>query len=262
MKLKLLLIPAVILFLGSQAFGQMPSADAGLPGFSQKKNVNKVNILFGPFYKMAHVSYEKPIGKRFSINTTVKVRPPSKIKASNGVKYDSQTYNPFGNAKLSAAGNITEFRIYSKKKGPLKGFYFGPYLSAMFYKFQTAAFPATFKDDNNVEYKADVTQTFKINLIGGGLQMGAQWMIKDVFVIDWNILGIGFASAKLSGGIEATNTSGNFDFRNYDNDIDKVTLGLDKFLPIKKEVDKTNIGLSVRGFSPIFKTGLFIGLAY
>lgn len=233
------------------------------PSFTEKKNVNKINILTGPIYKFAHVSYEKPIGKRFSINTTVKARPMLGLKKGfSSVSYSGTTYNPFTDAKFGGAGNITEFRIYGKKKGPLKGFYFGPYTSAMFYKFQTGTIPATFHDKNGVEYKGDVKETIKLNFIGGGLQMGAQWLIKDMFVIDWNILGIGFASAKLTGGIEATNTSANFDFRNYEDDLDSVTLGLDKFLPIKKSLEKESVSLSLRAFSPIFKTGLFIGLAY
>lgn len=259
MRLKNLLITALLICPCCLMFSQTEQ-----PDFSKKKNVNKVNILFGPFYKMVHVSYEKPIGKRFSINTTVKARPASLTRLSKlgVIKTDGATYNPFPEMKLSALGNITEFRIYSKKKGPLKGFYFGPYLSGVFYKLQSPAVPVTFKDDNGVEFKGDVSTVVKLNFIGGGLQMGVQGMIKDIFVIDWNILGVGFASVGLKGGIEATNTSANFDFRNYTKDVDGFTYGVENLLPITKTVDKEKVELGVRGFAPIIKTGLYIGIAY
>ena len=129
MKFKTLIIALSTICISTVAFSQ-----PAMPDFSTKKNVNKINILFGPFYKMAHVSYEKPIGKRFSINTTVKARPATSTSLSRFSKVSSSdgSYNPFPKMKLSAVGNVTEFRIYSKKKGALKGFYLSASLATRF----------------------------------------------------------------------------------------------------------------------------------
>jgi len=229
----------------------------------QKKNVSKTVIFPGPFFRMFGVQQEFAFGKRFSTVTTVKAMPPVKAPGGfTGGTYDEETYDPFAGAKLSGFGNVTEFRIYGKKKGMLRGFYFGPYFTGTFYKLQTPSVPAQFKDESGTVYTADVTQTVKVNVVGGGLQIGVQGLIKNLVAIDWTILGIGFGSCGLKGGVEATNTSDNFDFRNYSADVDKTTLGLDKFLPVTKTVEKEKVELGVKAPVPLFRMSLSIGIAY
>lgn len=230
--------------------------------FSQK-NVSKSNLLYGPFFKTYSVIQERAIGSRFSIQTTVKVRPPRGLSpaAQDLFKIDEAPSNPFANSKLSGIGNITEFRIYRQDKA-LRGIYFGVLFSFMHHKLESGVFPGTFHDENNVEYYADLTQAIKINLTGLGIELGLQGLIKDRVCIDWTILSFGYSLLSLTGSIDATNTSANFDFRNYTSDIDKSTFGVEKWLPIKKIVEKETVGFNVKAPWPIIKSTLCIGFAY
>jgi hypothetical protein len=233
---------------------------------SAQKNVSKTGIFPGPLFRMFSTSQERKLGKRITTVTTLKAMPPVKFKGGplSLITHGDQTYNPFANAKLSAVGNITEFRIYKKKeeREAPKGLYFGPYFSYTFFKLNAAAFPAEFQDNNQVTYKADLQEVIKVNVIGGGLQVGVQGLIKNKIAIDWTILGIGFGSLKITGSIDATNTSDNFDFRNYDEDVANTTLGIDKLIPIKKTVEKESVSLSAKAPWLLIKTGLSIGIAY
>ena len=237
---------------------------AGTYTASAQKHITKTNLLFGPFFKTAHVVQEMAIGSRFSVVTTMKLRPATQI--STGLQNllnvnDLEYNNPFASSKLSGVGNISEFRIYFKDE-PMRGFYIGGFTSIMQHKLESDTYPGTFHDNNDVEYKADLKQTVKFRTIGGGFEMGLQGLINDKVCIDWTIVGIGFAMAKLEGGIEATNTSANFDFRNYTEDVDNATFGLEKFLPIGKTVEKESVSFFVRAPWPVFRTTLNIGFAY
>jgi hypothetical protein len=219
----------------------------------------------GPFSRYFGVSQEFKLTERLSVQTMIKFMPATGVSSKySGGSYNGTNYNPFTSAKLSAIGNVTELRIYSKNKGAFRGFYWGPYLSFNAFKFQTNTFRGNFHDNNNVPYSADVSQYMKLSTIGGGLQIGVQGVIKNLVVIDWTILGIGFGSAKLSGGITATNPSTGFDFRNYTDDINNATLGLNS-LPgfnVQKTVDPQKVDLTLKTLTPMLRTTIAIGINY
>ncbi|MDP2385812.1 MAG: hypothetical protein Q8M29_05545 [Bacteroidota bacterium] len=231
---------------------------------SGRKNISKTNLLFGPFFKTVQVIQERKLSKRITTQTIAKTRIPSSFNASRFVKIDANgsSYNPFGSTKLSGIGNITEFRLYGKKKGAFKGFYGGVFFSYMHYKLQSASVRGSFQDDNGVTYEADVSQSIKVNITGGGLHCGVQGLIKDRFCIDWTILGVGVAGLGIKGSIDATNTSDNFDFRNYKDDVDDMTFGMEKILPIKKTVERESVSLGVKAPWVLFRMGLSVGFAY
>jgi hypothetical protein len=229
---------------------------------SEKKYISKITLLPGPLNRVFSVGQEMVLTDRLTLNTTVKTMPPTKFKFPNTIKYGDGTYDPFSNAKLFGIGNTTELRIYGKEKQSFKGFYWGPYLNFMYYKLEAGPFAATFHDENKVAYNADVVQFVKVSTGGGGLQIGVQGLIKDVVAIDWTILGIGFNMLSVTGGIEATNTSGNFNFNNYSEDIKAATLNAEKFLPLTKTVEPTKVELGLKAPIPHFKTSINIGIAY
>ncbi|HLP11343.1 MAG TPA: DUF3575 domain-containing protein [Flavobacteriales bacterium] len=229
-----------------------------------QKNITKTNILFGPLYRTAHVGQERLLFGKISVNTIVKIMAPLTVPKilTNKFEVDGLEENPFLSSKLTAIGNITQFRYYRKEN--MRGLYIGVFGQYMQYKVESGTFKGTFHDEFNVEYKADLKQVFKYGLGGGGMLVGVQGIIKNHFVIDWTILSLGFGMGKLSGGIEASNTSANFDFRNYTEDINKYTYGLEdsKFLPVKKDVGQYNMELSAKAPFPIIHTTLNIGFAY
>jgi hypothetical protein len=229
-----------------------------------KRNISKINLLPGPLLHTFGVSQEFKLAERISIQTMVKLYPPMKVsKIPTSGTYDGTTYNPFTSAKLFGIGNITEFRIYGKEKGAFRGFYWGPYFASNLYKFQTSKFHADFTDKKtNTVYSADVSQFMKLTTISGGLEIGVQGIIKNLVVIDWTILGISVGSAKLSGGIEASNASANFDFNNYEDDIKQAALGLDKILPMTRTIQPQKVELGIKTIVPFFRTGIAIGINY
>lgn len=237
----------------------------GGPGLKrERKNISKTNLLFAPLFKTAEVIQERKLSKRITMQTIAKTRIPSSLDGSRfaTVNADGTSYNPFGQAKLSGVGNITEFRLYGKKKGAFKGLYAGLFFSYMHYKLSTQPTAQQFTDDQGVVYKGDVSYAIKINNTGGGIEWGVQGLIKDMICIDWTIIGLGMSSLGVQGSIDATNTSENFDFRNYGSDLDKVTLGADKLVPFRKSINKTSMSLGAKAPFLLFRMGLSIGFAY
>lgn len=231
---------------------------------SAQKNASKINLLPGPAFFMFGVSQEVKIAERLTMQTCVKYMPSVKFPGAKYMEasYKDQTANPFADSKITAFGNVTEFRIYGKEKKAFNGFYWGPYFTANVFKVSSAKYPGEFKDDNGVVYKADLQQVLKLTTIGGGLQIGVQKLIKNVVAIDWTILGIGFGNVGFSGSIEASNTSGNFDFRNYTADVNNATQGFEKVFPVKKTVEAEKVSLGVKVPYPMLRMGLSIGIAY
>jgi hypothetical protein len=230
------------------------------------KNISKTNVLLGPFFKQVYVIQERALSKRISVVTSVRTRIPTSFKGGKFGKINTAghgDYDPFSSMKLSGIGNITEFRLYGKKRGAMHGVYGELFFSYMHYKLQSGTFPATFHDNAGVAYKADVTQTFKLNNTGGGLGFGVQGLfIKDRLCIDWTILRLGVSMLGLSGGIEATNTSDNFDFRNYTDDVNNASFGLEKLKVFKRDIQKESVDMGIKLPFVIVQMGLNIGFGY
>ncbi|MCW3075847.1 MAG: hypothetical protein JWO32_456 [Bacteroidetes bacterium] len=229
-----------------------------------QKNVTKINLLPGPAFFMFGVSQERAIGERTSIQTTFKYMPSVKFPASDylGASYNGQTANPFANSKSTAFGNVTELRIYGKEKKALRGFYWGPYVTVNVFDIKSSPFPGQFKDDNGVTYSGDIQQNLKLTMFGGGLEIGIQKLIKDKIALDWTILGVGLGWVNMQGSIVATNTSSNFDFRNYTKDINSATQGFEQFIPIDKTIEPEKVSMSIKSLAPVLRTGLAIGFGY
>jgi hypothetical protein len=232
--------------------------------FSQMM-VSKSNVVFGPFFKMINTSQEVKVSPRITTQTTVKTRPATELHffGLGQINVDGQNYSPFGKTTLSMVGNVTEMRIYSKKKGAFHGFYFGPYFSYTHFKLKSASIHQIFHDENGVEHAADVSQIIKLNMTGGGFQIGTQGMyFNNHFCIDWTIMGIGFGKLGFEGGIEADNTSDDFDLRNYPNDVANTQMGIEKYFTFKRTIDPKSITIHAGIPFPMFRMGVCIGFGY
>lgn len=229
-----------------------------------QKNATKINLLPGPVFFMFGVSQERALGERKSIQTTFKYMPSVKFPASDylGASYNGQTANPFANSKSTAFGNVTELRVYGKEKKALHGFYWGPYITVNVFDIKSSPFPGQFKDDNGITYKGDIQQNLKLTMLGGGLEIGIQKLFNDKIALDWTILGVGLGWVNMQGSIIATNTSANFDFRNYTKDINSATQGFEQFIPISKTIEPEKVNMSIKALAPVLRTGLAIGLSY
>lgn len=250
MKLKSTGLLAIFLFSGLLSFAQ--------------KNVTKVNLLPGPAFLMFGVSQERAISERMSLQASVKYMPQVKFQGSDylGASYNGQTANPFANSTNTGMGAVLELRIYGSEKKALRGFYWGPYLTFNTFSIKSSPFPGQFKDDNGVTYSGDIQQTINVNVMGGGVEIGIQKLFGDKIALDWTILGIGLGAVNMNGSIVATNTSSNFDFRNYTNDINKATQGFEQFIPIQRTIEPEKVTMSINSLAPVLRMGLAIGIGY
>ncbi|HTL81810.1 MAG TPA: hypothetical protein VL651_08915 [Bacteroidia bacterium] len=227
--------------------------------------ISKTNALFAPMFKMINTTQEVKLGKRLTTSTTVRTRPASNLNffGLGTINVEGQNYTPFGRSKLSAIGNITELRIYGAKKGAFHGFYFGPYFTYTHYKLTSASIREAFHDANGVEYDGDIQQVIKLNIAGGGIECGTQGVYaKGHFCVDWTILGMGFGTLGFQGGIEASNTSENFDLRNYPDDVANTKMGIEKYFTFKRTIDATSVTIGAKIPFIVFRTGLSFGFGY
>lgn len=230
-----------------------------------QRTITKSNALFSPFFKTICTIQEVKVAPRLTIETTVKTRPATKFKlfGLGNVNIEGVDYQPFGNTRLSAVGNVTEFRVYGKDKGAYHGFYYGPFFSYTHYKLESASVKGEFHDANGVTYYGDVSQVVKLNVTGGGFQIGTQGMyLKNHLCIDWTIIGVGFGVLGFKGGMEANNTSENFDFRNYPDDVANMKMGIEKVFHFKRDIEPTSVTIGARIPWMLMRMGVSIGFGY
>lgn len=152
---------------------------------TEKKNIVKINL---PALVIRNISlqYERKVGKRTSVAVNVHTIPFGKLPLQSTFKnLDDNGDVQFDKFQLGSFGIVPEFRYYVGKKGALRGFYFGPFLSYSNYKM-----------DLPIDYN-NKTGVFngKLNAITGGLQLGAQFRLSKSLTLDWWILGPNYGSA-------------------------------------------------------------------
>jgi hypothetical protein len=86
--------------------------------------------------------------------------------------------------------------------------------------------------------------------------------LKNKLCIDWTIIGIGMGVLGFQGGFEANNTSDNFDFRNYPDDVANTKLGIEKVFHFKRTIDPTSVTIGAKIPWPMMRMGLCIGFGY
>ncbi len=239
-------------------------AGCSITGLSQR-TITKTNLVFGPFLKTIHTIQEVKIAPRLTIQTTVKTRPATSFDLFNlgTINMEGTAYEHFGKTKLSAVGNVTEFRVYGKEKGAFHGFYFGPYFSYTHYRLQSASFRGEFHDASDAAYYGDISHSVRLNSTGGGFQIGTQGMyLKNKLCIDWTIIGVGIGMLGFKGTIDAENTSANFDFRNYTADANKVEMGIEKLFNFKRTIDPASIAIGAKIPFPMMRMGVSMGFGY
>lgn len=214
------------------------------------------NFLFG-------IAQERALNSRLSIQTAFKFsKKDIDISDFSSASYADTSYNPFNNSTFSSWTNVTELRIYGKDK-VLKGFYFGPYLNYASRKVNTDPDFVSFTDEFGEVFFGDVQQIIGLSNIGLGFQIGTQKVWDGGMVLDWTILGVGFNSYKASLKYDVTNTSGNFDFRDYTTDIEKAVLDIEEFgADVKYDVQKESVEASISRPFVHFRMALSIGFAY
>lgn len=155
------------------------------------KNVVKLNPLGVIGYRNIPIYYERAIYGPVAISAGFGYKLPTKVGGAYGRAIKAAVTNLGGTAdfgRITGFSLTPEIKFYLSERGAPRGFYIGPYFRYSRYRLGMSA-SGTDPIDNTF-YMADVAMQYKT--IGGGIQMGAQWIINDGFTIDWFFFGPGF----------------------------------------------------------------------
>ncbi len=167
------------------------------PVLSDRRNLVKLNLPNLAFGNLT-LNYERLLSARNSVALNLGyIRPQKPISlVSDFIEADELNLGEF-----SGLTATLEYRIYGKKKGAGRGFYYAPYLRYATHK---------------LGYQSDIDGNFanadiQLSAVGLGAQIGAQWLIKDRVVIDWGILGLAAQWYTFKSTFTAVDEEINFD---------------------------------------------------
>jgi hypothetical protein len=220
-------------------------------------------------------SQERKLNERMSLQATFRYLPTKTngiLDSITTVEYNDEDYNPWGEPTFSGMGAFFDLKIYGKERGAMKGFYWGPYLHTMTYQLQSKRDYLEDYNSNGVLFYGEAQTRYKMSNLGVGIQIGTQKIWDNGLTLDWTILGIGLNGVLVSAEIDVENTSGNFDFRDYEEDI---TNDADFFISNPSiEIEKESVKFSSKRYFTVsefseealpfinFRMGLSLGFGY
>jgi hypothetical protein len=220
-------------------------------------------------------SQERKLNDRMSLQATFRYLPTKTngiLDSITTVEYNNEDYNPWGDPTFSGLGAFLDLKIYGEEKGAMTGFYWGPYLHTMTYKLQSKRDYLEGFDGNGMLYYGEAQTRYKMSNLGIGIQIGTQKIWDNGLTLDWTILGIGLNGVLVSAEIDVENTSGNFDFRDYEEDINNDA---DFFINNPSiEIERESVKFSSKRYFNIsefseenlpfinFRMGLSLGFGY
>lgn len=230
-------------------------------GAMAQKNIVKYNPFGTILYKTVPLSYERVLAEKLSVSLGVGVRIPSYIGGKAGeFLSDTASFGSsgFGIDKLKGYFFTPEIKFYPGKKGHGKGFYLGPYYRySKYWTGMSASYVD--KDGFNYDFDADIA----IKTSGIGLQLGAQWLIKDKFAIDFYFLGPRYEMKKIIAYVESDDVN-NWDQLavSFEDDINNTISEYPMLGKFSAEAGSDNVKLSMP-FSIInYRFGLSFGYAF
>ena len=161
------------------------------------QNVVKYNLLGTIAYRNIPLYFERAIYGPVAISAGFAYKIPTKAGGVYGTAIKNIVESVGGEAdfgKIKGFSVTPELKFYFSEKGAPKGFYIAPYFRYSRYRLNMSASGTNPTD--KVYYDADVA--FQYESIGGGVQLGVQWLINDIFAIDWFFFGPGYINHNLS----------------------------------------------------------------
>ena len=220
-------------------------------------------------------SQERKLNERMSLQATFRYLPTKTngiLDSITTVEYNDEDYKPWGAPTFSGLGAFFDLKIYGKEEGAMMGFYWGPYLHTMTYKLQSKRDYLEEYNSNGILFYGEAQTRYKMSNLGVGIQIGTQKIWDNGLTLDWTILGIGLNGVLVSAEIDVENTSGNFDFRDYEDDI---TNDADFFISNPSiEIEKESVKFSSKRYFTMsefsketlpfinFRMGLSLGFGY
>lgn len=160
-----------------------------ISAFSQE-NIIKISP-FDLTYGRYNIQYERLLTEYTSASVSASYIRPNLFGLEDIIN-DFFLIDILEGTSLNGAALHFDYRIYSRKQTGSRGFYIATYLRYATIGFKTnVVIPDVQLTPEEKQSLSDIKTGFSINRFGYGLKFGAQWIIKDVFSIDWNFAGIG-----------------------------------------------------------------------
>lgn len=216
---------------------------------------NRIKIgVMGFTYGNYNLKYERTVAPDITLQLQIGLRPVGQSWIVNSLAnvLDINNFNEDNfKSRLRFLSVIPEFRYYINGLENQKGFYVGANL-----EYSRFGLGGEYTDEFKYETGA-IMHTY-----GAGINMGVQWIVNERFVIDWFILGIGFAFNSFTFYYETDDPD--YNVTDTINEINETTGNIpfvDKILPIS--TDGNRLEANIPGFSFIrMRTGLSFGYAF
>lgn len=191
----------IALTFSGAAFAQKRRT-SGPPKEKTAMNAVKLNPLGIIAYRNIPLYYERAIIGPVAISAGFGYKIPTKVGGAYGSAIENVMNNLGGEAdfgKIKGFSVTPELKFYVGEKGAPNGFYIAPYFRYSKYTLNMSASGTNPTD--SVFYQADVALAY--TNIGGGIQLGAQWILGDHFALDWFFFGPGYMSHVLTVDVQS-----------------------------------------------------------
>ena len=212
---------------------------------------NVVNLgLGGLALGNVSMNYERTFGESRAASLTAGFLVPRKLPS---FIYDniSDEGNWDADNKLSGFFVMPEYRFYPTYKVAPEGFYIAPFLRLNYYTLDIGG------DFDNIT--ADIKG--KLTGIGGGVQFGMHWVIKERVSIDFFLAGIGLYYNNISLRFESDDPGVNYDDLGTDVEVDINGIPL---IGEKTEIEVGDNYVDAKAsfLFPGFRSGISIGIVF
>ncbi|PCH69254.1 MAG: hypothetical protein COC01_01815 [Bacteroidetes bacterium] len=153
-----------------------------------QQNVVKLNLTSLALMNPSLI-YERALNENMSVNLHIQYLLPRGLPSLSFASEDTSVQ--FSSFKMSGISVVPEFRMYlsSEKEAP-RGFYIAPY-----FRYSNYGATSTYAyDEDSCTNRAMLDTKFNISYIGGGLTIGAHWLINDKVSVDWWFVGFGYGT--------------------------------------------------------------------
>jgi hypothetical protein len=242
----------------NQGSVRMPRNNGGADGEDYKKNGIKLNTsALG--YRNISLQYERMFPSKLSLLLGLRTSIPSKgfvLIGGSGNTGDPEIDAFYSNIRLTSISLAPEVRKYFGKR-PGKGFYLG--LLGKYDSYNLNAPRQFIRSDNTT---TDIKFGGNTTFVGGGLSIGAQFIIKKRFCFDWWI------GAPMYGNrsLELKATSTNFGFSTTDLaelNAENPFKGLETiFGNVSSTINNQEISYKISGGAPALRVGYCIGYMF
>lgn len=227
-----------------------------------QKNVVKLNPLSVYYFKSVPLYYERILSNSISASMGFSYRMPLNVGGKLGSVLSDGLSSSSGSSKITPLRGFAitpEIKFYTGKKNAPRGFYIAPYFRYSNYKLGAEV---DFTAETGKNFNFDMDMKFKN--IGGGVQLGVQWLIKDAVAIDWFFAGPRYESKSIEIDVSSSDTGINWNelATEYEDDVNEAISGIPFLGTITATSSSNGFNAKLPYWMINWRFGLSIGYAF